>query len=163
MTAQKSIAALCAVAALTLGAGGAWAHPSAMMTGSLTSQPIGHYEFCKRNASECSIRSRDVTPLKMSMDLLGRLEKLTVTVNQAIKPKSDLDLYGKEEFWTYPVEAMSHKPEHGRTGPCGGSIRCRWLQRSIPPWPGGDDGGCREQSVVSGAGRKGCERRRRSR
>ncbi len=59
--------------------------------------------------------------------------------------------------------AMSHKPEHGRTGPCGGSIRCRWLQRSIPPWPGGDDGGCREQSVVSGAGRKGCERRRRSR
>ena len=46
-----------------------------------------------------------MTPLKMSTELLGRLEKLTVTVNQAIKPKSDLELYGKEEFWTYPVDA----------------------------------------------------------
>ena len=105
MTTRKSIAALCAVAAWTLSAGSAWAHPSAMMTGSLTSQPIGHYEFCKRNASECSIRTRDVTPLKMSTELLGRLKKLTVTMNQAIKPKSDLELYGKEEYWTYPVDA----------------------------------------------------------
>jgi predicted transglutaminase-like cysteine proteinase len=105
VTTRKSIAALCAVAAWMFGVGSAWAHPSAMMTGSLTSQPIGHYEFCKRNASECAIRSRDVTPLKMSSELLRRLEKLTVTVNQAIKPKSDLELYGKEEYWTYPVDA----------------------------------------------------------
>jgi len=76
-----------------------------MVTGGLTSQPIGHYEFCRRNASECSVRTRNVTPLIMSTELLERLEKLTVAVNQAIKPKSDLELYGKEEFWTYPVDA----------------------------------------------------------
>ncbi|MFC3643556.1 transglutaminase-like cysteine peptidase [Aquibium oceanicum] len=105
MTTRQSIAALCAVAAWTFSASSAWAHPSAMMTGSLTSQPIGHYEFCKRNASECAIRSRDVTPLKMSSELLRRLEKLTVSVNQAVKPKSDLELYGQEEYWTYPVDA----------------------------------------------------------
>lgn len=105
MTTRQSIAALCAVAAWTFSASSAWAHPSAMMTGSLTSQPIGHYKFCKRNASECAIRSRDVTPLKMSSELLRRLEKLTVSVNQAVKPKSDLELYGQEEYWTYPVDA----------------------------------------------------------
>ncbi|MBS3651849.1 transglutaminase-like cysteine peptidase [Pseudaminobacter sp. 19-2017] len=83
----------------------AWTHPSAMVTGSLTSQPIGHYEFCKRNASECSIRSRDVTPTTMSKEFLERLAKLTVSVNKAIQSKTDLAVYGKEEFWTYPVDA----------------------------------------------------------
>ena len=29
---------------------------SPMVTGGLTSQPIGHYEFCKANPDECSIR-----------------------------------------------------------------------------------------------------------
>lgn len=41
----------------------------------------------------------------MSANLLARLEKLTRSVNRAIKPKSDLDLYGRQEFWTYPVNA----------------------------------------------------------
>ena len=102
MTLRESIAAACIAAVWALGSSSAWAHPSAMVTGGLTSQPIGHYEFCKRNASECAIRSRDMTPLTMSAKLLARLEELTISVNQAVKPKSDLELYGKEEFWTYP-------------------------------------------------------------
>jgi len=35
---------------------------SAMHTGGLTSQPIGHYEFCKLHESECNIRSVDIVP-----------------------------------------------------------------------------------------------------
>lgn len=105
MTLRESIAAACIAAVWALGSSSAWAHPSAMVTGGLTSQPIGHYEFCKRNASECAIRSRDMTPLTTSAKLLARLEELTISVNQAVKPKSDLELYGKEEFWTYPVDA----------------------------------------------------------
>jgi predicted transglutaminase-like cysteine proteinase len=30
-----------------------------MATGGLTSQPIGHYEFCKANPGECNIHPRD--------------------------------------------------------------------------------------------------------
>lgn len=105
MALRESIAAVCVVAVWSFGGSSALAHPSVMVTGGLTSQPIGHYEFCRRNASECSVRTRNVTPLIMSTELLERLEKLTVAVNQAIKPKSDLELYGKEEFWTYPVDA----------------------------------------------------------
>jgi predicted transglutaminase-like cysteine proteinase len=81
------------------------AHPSPMITGGFTSQPIGHYEFCKRKPAECSIRTRDFGTLPMSEKLLARLERLTVKVNQAIKPKSDLEIYGVDEYWTYPVDA----------------------------------------------------------
>jgi predicted transglutaminase-like cysteine proteinase len=83
----------------------AQAHPSAMVTGSLTSQPIGHYEFCKRKPAECSVRSRDLTPLTMSDALVQRLEELTVSINKAVNPKSDQELYGQAEYWTYPVDA----------------------------------------------------------
>ncbi|EYR82729.1 MULTISPECIES: transglutaminase-like cysteine peptidase [Shinella] len=84
---------------------GAWAHPSAMVTGNFTSQPIGHFEFCKRNTSECTLRSRKTAPLPMSSEFLAQLQQLNVSVNKAIKPISDFDLYGVEEYWTYPVDA----------------------------------------------------------
>ncbi|WP_420797378.1 transglutaminase-like cysteine peptidase [Aminobacter anthyllidis] len=83
-------------------AGSAAAHPSLMLTASRTSQPIGHYELCKRLPEECAIRSSDQTPLKLSKQLLQRLEKLTVSVNQAVKPMNDIDIYGKDEYWAYP-------------------------------------------------------------
>ena len=73
-----------------------------MLTASLTSQPIGHYELCKRLPEECAIRSTDQTPLNLSKQLLRRLEELTVSVNQAVKPMSDIDIYGKDEYWAYP-------------------------------------------------------------
>jgi predicted transglutaminase-like cysteine proteinase len=95
-----------AIALSTLGwTSAAQAHPSPMITGGLTSQPIGHYEFCKRKPAECSVRSRDINPLPMSEELLARLERLTVKINRAVKPKSDLELYGVDEYWTYPVDA----------------------------------------------------------
>ena len=54
---------------------GAWAHPSAMVTGNFTSQPIGHFEFCKRNTSECTLRSRKTAPLPMSSEFLAQLRE----------------------------------------------------------------------------------------
>ena len=94
----------CALAAISpcLLAGSAAAHPSLMLTASLTSQPIGHYELCKRLPSECAIRSKDQTPMALTKQLLRRLEKLTISVNQAVKPMSDIDAYGKDEYWAYP-------------------------------------------------------------
>ena len=39
------------------------AHASTpMVTGDLTSQPIGHYEFCKANSAECTIHTGDPGP-----------------------------------------------------------------------------------------------------
>ncbi len=73
-----------------------------MATGGLTSQPIGHYDFCKLHANECNIRLTDLAPAKMTDALWRRLVNVTVKVNAAVKPMSDLDHYGKDEVWAYP-------------------------------------------------------------
>lgn len=74
----------------------------AMATGGLTSQPIGHYDFCKLHKDECSIRPRVLTPAVMSNSLWQQLVRVTVAVNAAVKPMNDSDIYGKDEVWTYP-------------------------------------------------------------
>ena len=49
-----------AVSLASIGAAVPAAAGGAMATGGLTSQPIGHYEFCKANPAECSIRPADL-------------------------------------------------------------------------------------------------------
>ncbi|QPC86130.1 transglutaminase [Mesorhizobium sp. NBSH29] len=80
------------------------AYAAPMQTGGLTSQPIGHFEFCKSRPAECSIRSVDLEPARMSAALLRQLTSVNLAVNAAIKPMNDIDLYGKDEVWTYPRE-----------------------------------------------------------
>ena len=76
------------------------AHP--MATGGLTSQPIGHYDFCKANSAECSIRPSNLAPATMTDALWRELTSVTAKVNAAVKPMSDFDIYGKDEVWAYP-------------------------------------------------------------
>jgi predicted transglutaminase-like cysteine proteinase len=78
------------------------ANPQFMVTGGLTSQPIGHYEFCKANPAECSIKLRDTGPLHLSSAIWKELVDVNVGVNTTVKPMNDFDLYGKDEVWAYP-------------------------------------------------------------
>lgn len=73
-----------------------------MTTGGLTSQPIGHYEFCKANLDECSVRPGDNGPERMTGAIWKLIMAVNLQVNHDIKPMSDLDNYGKEEVWAYP-------------------------------------------------------------
>ena len=73
-----------------------------MMTGGLTSQPIGHYEFCKANPAECSIRLRDVGPEHLDDRVWQELADVNTMVNATVKPMNDYDIYGKDEVWAYP-------------------------------------------------------------
>ncbi len=77
-----------------------------MVTGGLTSQPIGHYDFCRINPAECSIKERDPGPEQMNGDLWRKLVAVNVAANAAIKPMNDIDIYGRDEFWTYPVNGQ---------------------------------------------------------
>ncbi|PWK64295.1 putative transglutaminase-like cysteine proteinase [Aminobacter sp. AP02] len=74
-----------------------------MVTGGLTSQPIGHYDFCRLNPAECSIKSRDAGPEQLTGALWRKIVAVNVSVNAAIKPMNDIDIYGREEVWTYPA------------------------------------------------------------
>lgn len=93
-----------AVVGLTLT--GWWVAPALaagpMATGGLTSQPIGHYDFCKTYKNECSVRPTDLSPAPMTKALWAQLTKVTTAVNAAVKPMSDADVYGKDEVWAYP-------------------------------------------------------------
>jgi len=87
-------------------ADGAARADGAMITGGLTSQPIGHYEFCKANPAECSVRSRDRGGEPMSGALWSLLVRVNADVNEAVRPMNDFDIYGKDEVWAYPDNGL---------------------------------------------------------
>lgn len=70
-----------------------------------TSQPIGHYEFCKRLPKECNIRNRSTKPIKLTQASWDLLQDINHSVNARIRPVTDMELYGQEEYWAYPVDA----------------------------------------------------------
>lgn len=88
--------------AIVLIAAGAQSAQAAMATGGLTSQPIGHFEFCQANPEECAIRMRDEGPVKMTAALWQDVNAINVSVNRAIQPMNDFDIYGRDEVWAYP-------------------------------------------------------------
>lgn len=77
---------------------------AAMQTGGVTSQPIGHYEFCKRRPSECSIRPVDRGPEHMSGQIWRDIVSVNLAINKAVQPRSDFELHGRDEVWSYPVD-----------------------------------------------------------
>ncbi|UDL87395.1 transglutaminase-like cysteine peptidase [Mesorhizobium sp. PAMC28654] len=93
-------------AAAGMAISGYWAAPAlaegSMATGGPTSQPIGHYDFCKTHPGECSIRPASLLPATMGRALLRKLTSVTAQVNAAVKPMSDLEIYGRDEVWAYP-------------------------------------------------------------
>lgn len=86
------------------GTGYALAGPSPMTTGGQTSQPIGHFEFCKRFPEECAIRSNEREPERMTDTFRTRLAAISSAVNKAVMPMKDSDIFGKDEYWTYPKQ-----------------------------------------------------------
>lgn len=75
-----------------------------MVVGNVTSQPIGHYDFCQRYRTECG-PNVDLMPVKMSADNWATVNQVNLYVNKTITPATDMEVYGKEEFWEYPKTA----------------------------------------------------------
>jgi predicted transglutaminase-like cysteine proteinase len=76
-----------------------------METGDFTSQPIGHYEFCKANPDECSIQVVLTEPVVLNDQAWGVINRINSYVNDIIKPMNDFDIYGRDEMWAYPVSS----------------------------------------------------------
>jgi predicted transglutaminase-like cysteine proteinase len=73
-----------------------------MLTGRITSQPIGHYEFCKQFVSECEPVEGSGAAPKVTDYGWDVIREINRAVNFSVMPKTDLELFGKEEVWTYP-------------------------------------------------------------
>jgi predicted transglutaminase-like cysteine proteinase len=83
-------------------AGSADAAGSFMPTGNSTSQPIGHYEFCKKLPIECKERTPVEAPIELTRQLWAEIIAVNNGVNTRIQPRTDLENYGVEEYWAYP-------------------------------------------------------------
>jgi len=98
-----------AFAAVFASAGAAIPAPNAtalsMQTGAITSQPIGHYEFCQKYRSECEIKSKSTTAPRVTDFGWSVIRQVNLAVNREITPMTDMDLYGKDEVWAYPDTA----------------------------------------------------------
>lgn len=74
-----------------------------MPTGGYTSQPIGHYELCQRLPEECRIRTAHPRPLDLTKSAWKTLVEVNEHVNRVIVPKTDMEVWGQEEYWGYPI------------------------------------------------------------
>lgn len=91
---------------LFVSAGAAAAEPgpmASMVVGAVTSQPIGHYEFCEKFASECGIKSRSTPAPKVTAAGWAIVRDTNRAVNGHYIARTDRDIYQKEEVWAYPA------------------------------------------------------------
>ena len=73
-----------------------------MRLGGRTSQPVGHYEFCQREPDECRQKSARSTPVELTRELWAKILDVNNRVNLAVIPLTDMEIWGREELWSYP-------------------------------------------------------------
>lgn len=100
----KMLAASVAVLAFSVPALSAPAGPVSMLVGGLTSQPIGHYDFCKKHADDCKVLSQDTVAPNVTDFGWKTLKEVNERVNSRVVPMTDMDIYGQEEVWAFPED-----------------------------------------------------------
>ena len=73
-----------------------------MATAGTTAQPIGHYEFCRREAGECAVASRSGGRIRLTPAMWNELVGVNASVNLTIRAATDDETYGRPEHWAYP-------------------------------------------------------------
>lgn len=101
---KKSRLRATSVASVMLLCGTIGALAAPMTTGRITSQPIGHYEFCQQAPAECRATGRNVAPDRMTTKAWATMVEINDRVNTTIIPRTDMEMWGKEEIWSYPVK-----------------------------------------------------------
>lgn len=81
---------------------------NSMAVGAKVLPPIGFIEFCIRIPGECSEVTAMPRPVTLTPQRLTELDRVQWEVNRQVRPREDLDQYGKAEYWNYP----------GRFGDC---------------------------------------------
>jgi len=89
--------------ALSSSASVASGNPTHMVTKGRTSQPIGHYNYCKQYRSDCQIRTRDTDAPTLTRERWKELVEINAYSNNTIAPYTDQEIYNTEEHWAYPT------------------------------------------------------------
>jgi predicted transglutaminase-like cysteine proteinase len=75
-----------------------------MQVGAITSQPIGHYEFCQTHKDECNIKSANTVAPRVTEFGWNVVRQINSKVNHDIMPMTDMEIFGREEVWAYPKD-----------------------------------------------------------
>ena len=75
---------------------------ASMTVGSITSQPIGHYEFCRRDPQECRSHKGFSTPEPLTDERWHAISEINDAVNGGITPLTDMEMHGIVELWSFP-------------------------------------------------------------
>ncbi len=67
--------------------------------------PVGYVDFCGRGEAECQFHGGKVETLSVTSENWDQIEQINRFVNTVIRPASDMELYGKADYWTYPKDA----------------------------------------------------------
>lgn len=97
------LAAIAAVSAV-MWWGAANAAALNMQTGGRTTQPIGHYQFCKQYPGECQQRGARPAPEAATEAFWKVVSRVNRGVNSQIRPRTDMEMWGREEIWSFPVK-----------------------------------------------------------
>lgn len=104
MTTTKGMPLLVAMAIAAAAWGStAEAGQAFMHIGGRTTQPIGHYEFCQREPGECSQKTAAGAPVELTRALWSAIVDINNAVNVSVEPRTDFEMWGKEELWSYPT------------------------------------------------------------
>ena len=64
--------------------------------------PIGYVQFCDRNPFDCEPTGRTQARVELTTERMSELDLVNRTVNKEIDPTTDREIFGVEEYWTYP-------------------------------------------------------------
>jgi predicted transglutaminase-like cysteine proteinase len=103
LSAKAGLMVLAVLASGLIGTG-AGAATRFMQTGSVTSQPIGHYVFCETHRDECSVRSASTVAPRVTEFGWDMVRQINSEVNNEIVPMTDQEIYGRDEVWAYPKD-----------------------------------------------------------
>lgn len=79
---------------------------------SVVKAPIGHRQFCNENNWACPNERYEPVVVKLSEARWNELIAINADVNRKIRPMTDEDLFGKEEYWTFPVNGYGDCEEY---------------------------------------------------
>src|SRR5580765_1175206 len=66
--------------------------------------PPGFVDFCRRSANQCRDSKTDAERITLTEDALQTLRLVNMAINRSIRPEDDREHYGREEYWTIPVD-----------------------------------------------------------
>lgn len=102
MATKQGALLLAALAAQLAWGSTGYASENFMAVAGRATQPVGHYYLCQSMPAECQQKTARPRPVALSRTLWAEMVGINNRVNARVAPKTDQEIWGREEVWSYP-------------------------------------------------------------